>query len=275
MKYFLLIAFMLLTLAGKSQSIEGKWTGNYSRNFWATQPQRLEVELILYNDSLISGASHLYYEGGKYEHYKLKGVYHKKDSTVYFSEDSTLSVYLGAFADNCLGNYLMKLIITDTSIRLAGRWKDNSKSLIRCPTTKVWLEQPRKKQQKQTTPKPKDKKLERTPDIQSIIELASSEQDSIKIEVYDNAQIDGDVISVFVDDKEVITKRKIDAKPIPFYVSLHKHEPILKIKMVAESLGSIPPCTAHMIITTKEKRYELDLVSDFDGNGIVELFLKN
>lgn len=273
MKYASFIVFMFISLVGECQNIEGKWTGNYSKNLLSTHPQRLDVELLLYNDSLIGGASHLYYEGGKYEHYKLKGVYHKKDSTVYFSEDSTLSVYLGAFADNCLGNYLMKLIITDTSFRLEGRWKDNSNALLRCPTTKVWLERPFKKE-KPFTPKPKEEKLKRTPDIQSIIELTAAEQDSIKIEVYDNAQIDGDIISVFIDDREVVTKQKIDAKPITFYVSLNKHEPIAKIKMTAESLGSIPPCTAHMIITTKQQRYELDLTSDFVGNGIVELFLK-
>lgn len=264
---------MCLSISGFSQNIEGKWTGNYSNNFFSTQPQRLDVELMLYNDSLITGASHLYYEEGKYEHYKLNGVYHKSDSTVYFSEDSTLSVFLGAFADNCLGNYLTKLIVTDTSLRLEGRWKDNSKSLLRCPTTKVWLEKPLDKK-KQTIAKPKDDKLKRTPNIQSIIEIVEAEQDSIKLEVYDNAQIDGDIISVFVDDQEVITKQKITEKPITFYVSLSRNEPIVKVKMTAESLGSIPPCTAHLTISTKHSKYELDLTSDFSGNGIVELFLK-
>ena len=67
----------------------------------------------------------------------------------------------------------------------------------------------------------------------------------------------------------------ITAKPITFYVSLNKNvNPIAHLRLVAENMGTIPPCTALMIVTTKTKRYELRLLSNFKKNATVELFLK-
>ena len=39
-------------------------------------------------------------------------------------------------------------------------------------------------------------------------------------------------------------------------------------------MGSIPPCTALMIIYIQNKRYEVYLSSNFEKNAVVEFFLK-
>jgi hypothetical protein len=255
--------------------------GNYSKNFLMTQPQKLVVELMIYNDSLITGASHLYYKNSKYEHYKINGFFNRKDSTVYFSEDSTIAVRLGFLSSNCLGNYKMKLSYTDSSLRLFGQWRDNSKSIIRCPKTNVWLEKKINNKPQKPPPEisdstliPPDRNLERKSDIQSLIEVNEFEKDSIKIEVYDNGVIDNDSVSIYFNDSPVTRKAKISIEPIKFYLTLGKEQPISKIILSAESNGSIPPCTALMIITTKKKRHEVNLSSDFNSNAVVELFLK-
>ncbi|MBL0358729.1 MAG: hypothetical protein IPP72_18515 [Chitinophagaceae bacterium] len=116
---------------------------------------------------------------------------------------------------------------------------------------------------------------QRETDVQSLLEIASAEKDSIKVEVYDNGEIDGDSVSVYEEHVLRINKKMITAKPITFYVSLDKNtNPISHLRLVAESLGSIPPCTALMIVTTKSKRYEVRLSSNYKKNATVELFLK-
>jgi hypothetical protein len=108
-----------------------------------------------------------------------------------------------------------------------------------------------------------------------LLEIDVSEKDSIKVEVYDNGEIDGDSVSVYEEELPRINRKVISAKPITFYVSLNKNvHPIVHLRLVAESLGSIPPCTALMIVTTKSKRYEVHLSSNFSKNATVELFLK-
>src|SRR4051794_16356419 len=81
-------------IKGFSQDISGTWVRNYGASFGTTKPQKLVVEIYLHNDSVITGASHLYYHNNKYEHYRIRGIYHQKDSSFIFKEDSTLAVKL-------------------------------------------------------------------------------------------------------------------------------------------------------------------------------------
>lgn len=278
---YILIA-IIFTNQSFGQDISGTWVGNYGRAFLTPAPQKLVIEIFTFNDSIITGASHLYYRSNKYEHYKIKGIFHKKDSTVTFKEDSTLAVKLGFLEDNCLGMYYMKLYINDTALRLVGKWKDVSRSLFHCPTSSVWLEKRIKKQDsfiKGTSllnPLPGGTvDLNRSSDIQSLVEIRKAEKDSIKIEIYDNGEIDNDSVSVYFNDSLIVSRRMISLKPILIYVNAGEFSNLNKIKLVAISLGSIPPCTALMIITTKTKRYEVNLSSSYYKNGIVELFVKD
>ena len=237
-------------------------------------PQKLVVELFLYNDSLLTGTTHLYYKNNKYEHYTVQGKYNKKDSTVMFVEDSTISLKLGFMSKNCLGKYQTKLILNDTIMSLQGKWKDKSSSILfRCPTTTVFLSK-KINLNKKDIKSDIEKGNERTTDIQSLIEIDKKDADSIKVEIYDNGEIDNDTISLYHNNYLIIERKMISTKPLTFYINITANNPITKLKLIAESIGTIPPCTALMIITTKSKRYEINLKSDFYRNGVVEFFLK-
>jgi hypothetical protein len=176
--------------------------------------------------------------------------------------------------DNCLGNYTMKLSTDDTLLTLDGEWKDNSRSIFRCPTTGVWLEKKNPSSKNHVAPLKLDKNLERGSDIQSLIEIGQDEKDSITIELYDNGIVDHDSVSLYLDDSLLLYKQFVTAKPIVLTISLLNKTSLSKLKLAAESLGSIPPCTVLMFVKTKRKRYEVNLSSNFNSNGVVEFFLK-
>lgn len=56
------------------------------------EPQETGSGTFFINDSVINGMSHLYYLNNKYEHYRISGIYHSMDLTIYFKEDSTIAV---------------------------------------------------------------------------------------------------------------------------------------------------------------------------------------
>ena len=271
---FFVTLFSIIQLFLSAQDISGVWVGNYKPAFFSATPDKLVVEISIYSDSLISGVSHLYYKHQQYEHYKINGVYKKKELLIYFSEDSTIAVKLGPKDENCLGNYTMRLTSTGNLLQMTGRWQDNSIGMFPCPPSGVWLEKKADENIKQTTVVPKDKKLERRSDIQSLVEVSNAEKDSILIELYDNGIVDNDSASIYLDDSLLLYKQFVSGKPVSFYVSLDKQAPISKLKLVAENLGSIPPCTVLMLIRTKRKRYEVNLSSNFNSNAVVEFFLK-
>lgn len=273
-----LIAFIVFIFSfvkvSEGQQISGTWVGNYGRTFLTSRLQKLVVELSLTNDSLINGMSHLYYLNNKYEHYRIRGIYHKEDSSIYFKEDSTIAVWLGLFSSNCLGNYKLKLSFTDSTMRWDGRWRDNDRSILHCPSSSVYLVKRLPTDKKEDFVTNKDIVLNRPIEIQSLVEYSKEEKDSVLISIYDNGDIDGDSVSVYFDDKPVLTKVRISDKPLQFYVNLDTSVPTHKIFMAAESLGSIPPCTALLIIKTKKRRYEMNLSSNFSKNAVLEFFFK-
>jgi len=273
-RFFLSALFSLLNLLLAAQDISGVWTGNYEKHAFASHPEKLVVEIFVYNDSLITGASHLFYKNNLYEHYKINGVIKKTEGVIYFSEDSTIGVKLGFMAENCLGNYTMTLSSTDTLLMLNGRWKDNSNSLFGCGSFGVWLNKKTIAPVKQTIPVKLDKNLGRRSDIQSLIEINEDEKGSITIELYDNGIVDHDSVSLYLDDSLLLYKQLVTNKPIVLNISLDKKTSLSKLKLAAESLGSIPPCTVFMFIKTKKKKHEVNLSSNLDSNGVVEFFLK-
>lgn len=271
LRLFFKIVFFSCTLFSRAQDISGVWVGNYEGYVFASNPDKLVVEIFVYNDSLIAGLSHLYYGRNQYEHYKINGVI-RKNGIIYFSEDSTIAVKLGFLEENCLGNYTMKLSTTDTSLLLSGRWRDNSTAPFHCPSTGAWLE--KKISKKQIKSPKKEQKPERTSDIQSLIELTGDEKGTITIELYDNGIVDQDSVTLYLDDSLLLYKQLVTSKPIVLNIALDRKISLNKLTLVAESLGSIPPCTVLMIVKTNKKRYEVNLSSNFNSNAVIEFFLK-
>ncbi len=68
-----LAILLIMNMTSSAQVINGTWTGNYAKTLLSYNPTSLVIELSLYSDSMITGASHLYYDGGRYEHHKLTG----------------------------------------------------------------------------------------------------------------------------------------------------------------------------------------------------------
>ncbi len=275
MRYVYIVLLMLSLLQVRAQDVSGKWVGNYSFNLLSSIPDKLVVEIYIHNDSIVSGTSHLYHGRDKYEHYTISGVYHKADSTIYFIEDSTIGLQLAFGASNVLGNYTMKLKVSDTMMYFNGKWKENNSSLglMNC---KVWLVKPvpRKLQNGNDTIVVKDEKLNRAVSVQKLIEIDETEKDSIKIMLVDNGQIDGDIVSVYMNDSVLLSNQPLTGKSQILWVSVSKDMPSCRIAMIAESQGSIPPCTARMTVVTKKKFYNIDLSSDTKSSGTVQLFLK-
>lgn len=84
---------------------------------------------------------------------------------------------------------------------------------------------------------------------------------SIRLDFYDDAIVDGDSISVMVDNVAVLSHQRLTEKPLTVFVTVDLLHPFHEVEMIAENLGSIPPNTAMLIITAGDNRYHLSLSS--------------
>src|SRR5688572_7026805 len=102
-----------------------------------------------------------------------------------------------------------------------------------------------------------------------------TEAGEIKIELYDNGQIDGDTVSIYHNNELIRSRMRLSQKPIVITIGINPLQPHHEITMVAENLGSIPPNTSIMIITTASNRYEVFISSSEQKNAKVVFDLKN
>lgn len=96
--------------------------------------------------------------------------------------------------------------------------------------------------------------------------------DSIELRFYDHAEIDGDSISLFLNNK--LLQKNILLKATPYIVKLPVNElgENNELIMVAENLGSIPPNTSLMIAYINDIRYEARLESTENSSAMIRFF---
>ena len=79
----------------------------------------------------------------------------------------------------------------------------------------------------------------------------------IKIELFDNGEIDGDMVTVYHNKSKIIDRQVLGIKPIVYTITATAKDRVHEFTLVANNLGSIPPNTALMRITAGTKIYEL------------------
>jgi hypothetical protein len=97
------------------------------------------------------------------------------------------------------------------------------------------------------------------------------ESDSIRVDFYDNGEIDGDSISVFFNNTLLTSAQKLSTRSIHFDLLLDSTKEINELSMFADNLGSIPPNTALMIVDDGVKKHEIRMTSTLNNNGTIRL----
>jgi hypothetical protein len=95
------------------------------------------------------------------------------------------------------------------------------------------------------------------------------EGDTIEIHFYDNAEIDGDSISLFMNGKLVFEHVRLSDKPYIIKFAVKDLSETNELVMVAENLGSIPPNTSYMIAYVNNQRYSANLESTENSSAMI------
>jgi hypothetical protein len=95
--------------------------------------------------------------------------------------------------------------------------------------------------------------------------------DSIRISLYDNGEIDGDTVTVFLNGKPVLSHQELTARALNIYLTLDNSKDVNEVSLFAENLGKIPPNTALMVVTDGISRFEVFLSSSYTQNATVRI----
>jgi len=105
-----------------------------------------------------------------------------------------------------------------------------------------------------------------------IIQTVDYKSDSLVLSLYDNGEIDGDTVSVFVNGEMIIERQGLKATALKRTIFLKPGESEeVEILLFAENLGSLPPNTGLLIIKDGDDRYEIRFSADYDLSPAIVL----
>ena len=102
-----------------------------------------------------------------------------------------------------------------------------------------------------------------------LVKTIVTKSKEIVINIYDNGSIDNDTVSVYLDKKLVLSKKRLTDKALTLKIQLDDDQDYHELVMVAENLGEVPPNTSLMIVHAGEKQYEVRITSTEQKNAVV------
>jgi hypothetical protein len=106
-----------------------------------------------------------------------------------------------------------------------------------------------------------------------IIRTIDVEEKSFRVDLYDNGQVDGDTVSLYLNGKLMVSRQRLSTTPISLTIDLSDDDQ-QDLVMYAENLGTIPPNSALMVVNSGGKRYEVNITSSEQTNGAVRFVKK-
>jgi len=257
-------AFFLTSFCAVAQNINGIWKGKLVMEPGGCFPvYNIELQIQL-SGAKIMGTSYHYSDTSNYVREVFEGLYDSVAKTMVIDEQRVATFHIPPDCIPCIKRYSLTFHTDGKEEQLRGSWTgktmDNKNS---CPPGSIVMTRILQSAFK--------------PSLPPILELRKNElvreilvdTGSIKLDFYDNGQIDGDTISVYINGSPVVSRQMLTTKPITTYVRIDLRRLQQEVIMVGENLGSIPPNTALMIVNAGDKRYQLYLTSDDKKNALV------
>jgi hypothetical protein len=247
-----------------AQNINGIWKGKLVMEPGGCFPvYNMELQIQI-NGTKITGNSYHYSDTSNYVKEVFEGLYDSVAKSMLIEENRVATFHIPADCIPCIKRYSLSFHTDGKEEQLRGSWTgktmDNKNS---CPPGTIVLRRIQKSAFKAELPP----KLELRKN--ELVKEIFVDTGRIKLDFYDNGQIDGDTISVYVNNSPVVSYQMLTTKPITAYIKIDMRRQLQEVIMVGENLGTIPPNTALMIVNAGDKRYQLYLTSDDKKNAMV------
>lgn len=300
-KLFLIISFFLSLTAG-SQTVFGYWYG-YANVKTSSSANNYLVELILQPEkNYVKGVLNYYFKN-TFRSLQVKGNYNATSRQLNLYDVPV--TYYGSRANmevDCMMNLRATLRVAKAGSNLSGGFVSLPEYRLMCADINFNLElnadaskqdsvlkalREYKESYQVWTPSAFDTLVPETVIQRKVINYVVErefterenviaqeievESDSLKVDFYDNGEVDGDSISVFFNKQLMAFNRKLSTRAIHFDIVLDSAKQVNELSMFADNLGAIPPNTALMMISDGKNRFEVRLSSNLEKNGTVRI----
>ena len=249
-----LILFLVVGFFPQAQhELNGIWKGTLTQAPGGCFPQyHIELQLTVKN-GIVSGVCYHYSDVTNYVKKSFEGIYNSATKALSLSEKNILTFHIPQECTPCIRSYSLAYVKDVQQEHLSGEWGGVVlNTSTPCSPGRITLTRALQS------------------DFDHIQEI-KVDTGKIQLHFYDNGEIDGDTVSVLLNQNILVSNQRLALQPIRVEVAVDPEHPQQEITMVGENLGSIPPNTALLIITSGKKRYRLYLKSTVQKHAQVRL----
>jgi hypothetical protein len=249
-----LLIIAILFLSGScvfSQELNGIWKGTLTQAPGGCFPvYNVELQVNISNNS-VNGFCYHYSDFSNYVKKNYNGYYNAATKTINIQEQKIMTFHIPQDCTPCIRYFALTYNKSGREETLSGDWGGVVlNGTTACTPGKIVLHRIVESEF-------------------SHIQEIRVDTGSFRLDFYDNAEIDGDSITVTVNNQVQVSHQRLSLKPITVMVKVDLDHPEQEVTMIAENLGTIPPNTALLIVTAGKKRYQLFLASNGKKNAQV------
>ena len=103
----------------------------------------------------------------------------------------------------------------------------------------------------------------------NILKKINITQNDFKVDLYDDGDVDGDIVSVYYNGDLLLDNKKLTDKALTLNLTVDPSKTENELLIYAENEGNIPPNTALMVVTEGDNRTEVRISADSKKNGVI------
>lgn len=279
MRIFVLLLIYLSPFHLFAQGLDGIWKGTLTQDPGGCYPHYFIELQINFNNNSITGKAYDYYDTSRYVKLNFTGRYNPQTQRLVLIEAKVLQSNIPRDCVPCIKTYDLIYTKKGNDETLTGDWKGHIVGKEdACPPGKIYLKKADQSDFK-TDIEQNDtlaliqESIHLQPRTKEPVKTVIVDSPQIKIELYDNAEIDGDTITVFVNNKLLLYQQRLTDKPLTINFTAFP-DVEYELVMYADNLGLIPPNTALMIVTAGTKKFDLFLSSSEQKSASVKFVYK-
>ena len=268
------LLFYILSLPAMAENLDGIWKGTLSQGPGGCYPNYfLELQIHFSNDR-ITGSAYDYYDKSHFVKMSFTGRYNAQTHRLVLIESKVLEANIPTDCAPCIKTYDLNYLKKGEEEWLTGDWKGiMSGRQTACPPGKISLKRavlsdfPVDIDQNDTL-QSLQQILHLQPRQTELVKTVLVDSPAIRIDFYDNAEIDNDTITVLVNNKLLLYRQMLTDRPLTLHFNAFPGVPY-ELVMYADNLGLIPPNTALMIVTAGSQKMEVFLSSSEQKSAAV------
>ena len=274
----LVVVLLLLTGSlGHAQDLNGIWKGKLTQAPGGCFPEyniELQINYIITANTL-SGKAFDYRDTSRYVKLDFIGRYNATTKRMVIIENSLLETHIPETCVPCIKTYDLTWSKQGNEEILSGECKGRAfGSDSGCPSYKILLKRVAKSDfpvdvEQDAALRELQKKLNLQPRSKELVQTFSIPTSEIRLDFYDNAEVDNDTITVLLNGRLLLYRQMLKTTPLTVKLNAFPNTDY-ELVMYADNLGTIPPNTALLVITAGVKKYEVRLASSEEKSAAIK-----